>query len=86
MVPLGGSNHAPPTLQGTIFCNGENVMKLRIVMIAVAVFVAAGLYFHFRYKVLEDNFPSVAKTNLTPELTEFINWYGPMWRMHLKKS
>lgn len=61
-------------------------MKIRIVMITVTVFVAAGLYFYFRqsssekvaHEVLAGNYPSEKKVELTPELRAFVGWYEPM--------
>ena len=63
-------------------------MKLRIAIIAVTVFVAAGvgLYFYLRedpvevlvYAALEGRGSEEADTELTPELRAFVDWYEPM--------
>ena len=64
-------------------------MKLRIAIIAVTVFVAAGgagLYFYLRqvpvetlvYAALEGRSPEEADIELTPELRVFVDWYKPM--------
>ena len=61
-------------------------MKIRIAMIAVVIFVAVGLCFYFRqnpaekvaHEVLEGNYPSKKKADLTPELRAFVDWYDPM--------
>ena len=63
-------------------------MKLRIAVIAVTVFVAAGvgLYFYLRqdlvevlvYAALKGRGSEEADTELTPELRAFVDWYEPM--------
>ena len=64
-------------------------MRLRIVIIALIIFVAAGgagLYFYLRQDpvavvvstVLAGGNPEEADTELTPELRAFVDWYEPM--------